>query len=128
MTEYFAVLGDNDRRGPFASMHEPVELLKQASRDRGDTEEQAQHFFLNQSAVEEVVTVDGKTECFRLGWLAREKAGRDEESSSEDLTDIRSHDEIDLNREYNLADAHFNITARKAIEVNEGGLVDPKVP
>ena len=38
------------------------------------------------------MTVDGKAECFRLGWLAREKAGRDEESSPQDLTDIVSQD------------------------------------
>ncbi len=128
MKEYFAVLDGNDRRGPFVSMREPVEILKQTSRDRDYTEEQAQHFFLNESAVEQVETVGGNEECFRMGWLAREKAGRAEESSPEDSVETLSHDEIDRNRERALADAHFTVTSRKAAEVNEGGLVDPKVP
>jgi len=36
--------------------------------------------------------------------------------------------EIDRRQENELADAHFTVTSRKADEVNEGGLVDPKVP
>jgi hypothetical protein len=52
MTEYFAVLDDFDRRGPFSTMREPVALIKQASKDLGHTEKEAPQFFLYQSAVE----------------------------------------------------------------------------
>jgi len=128
MKEYFAVVDVLDRRGPFDSASESVELIKQTSRDRGHTDEQGQYYFLYQSAVEKVETVDGKRECFRLGWLAREKAGREEELSPENSAEILSDDEIARRREDDLANAHFTVTARKAIEVNEGGLVDPKVP
>jgi hypothetical protein len=78
--------------------------------------------------VEQVDTVGGNQKCFRLGSLAREKAGRDEESSPEDSVETLSLEEIDRNRERALADAHFTVTSRKAAEVNEGGLVDPEVP
>ncbi len=128
MTEYFAVLDDNDRRGPFESMNEPVEILKKASRDRGYTDAQAQNFFLHQSAVEQVDTVGDKKECFRLGWLAREESGRDQELPPEKSAESLSDDQILRKREDNLADTHFTVTARKAAEVNEGGLVDPQVP
>ncbi len=128
MTEYFAVLDDHDRRGPFESIHEPVEILKQTSRDRGYTDAQAQNFFLHQSAVEQVDTVGDKKECFRLGWLAREESGRHHELPPESSEGILTHNEIARNREDDLADARFTVTARKAAEVNEGGLVDPKVP
>ena len=128
MTEYFAVLDDHDRRGPFQSMHEPVELLKQTSRDRGYTEEQAQNFFLHQSAVEQVDTIGDKTECFRLGWQAREKSGMNEELPPDGTVEIYDDAEILRIREDNLADAHFTVTARKAAEDNEGGLIDPQVP
>ena len=128
MTEYFAVLDDHDRLGPFESMHEPVEILKQTSRDRGYTDEQAQHFFLHHSAVEQVDTIGDKSECFRLGWLAREKSGMSEELPPENPAEIRSEDEILRVRADDLADAHFTVTARKADEVNKGGLVDPRTP
>ena len=48
--------------------------------------------------------------------------------SPKNSMDILSHDEIDRNREDDMTDAHFTMTARKAAEVNEGVLVDPKVP
>ena len=54
MIHYFAVIHDDDRWGPFESMHEPMALLSQTSRDRGHTEEQAENFFFHQSAVEQV--------------------------------------------------------------------------
>jgi hypothetical protein len=54
MTKYFAVIHDDDRWGPFDSIHEPMALLNQTSRDRGHTDEQSHDFFLNQSAVEAV--------------------------------------------------------------------------
>jgi len=128
MIEYFAVLDDNDRRGPFESMNEPVEILKKTSSDRGYTDAQAQNFFLHHSAVEQVDTVGGKTECFRLGWLAREESGRNEKLPPENSIEILSIDELLRVREDALADTHFTVTARKAAEVNEGGLVDPQVP
>jgi hypothetical protein len=77
MTQYFAVIDEADRRGPFDSVDEPVTLLKSTSRSRGHTDAEAHHFFLYESAVEQVVTIDGKVECIVLGWLAREKAGID---------------------------------------------------
>jgi hypothetical protein len=128
MTEYFAVIDDDDRRGPFDTLHEPVALLKQASRDRGHTDEQANHFFLHQSAVEQVDTVGGKVECFSLGWRAREQSGRGGELSSENSVEILSRDEIIRENESALAEAHFTVAIRKAAEVNEGGLVDANVP
>ena len=48
--------------------------------------------------------------------------------SPKNSVEILSHDEIDRNREDDMTDAHFTVTARKAAEVNEGGLVDPQVP
>ena len=36
--------------------------------------------------------------------------------------------EIDRKREDKLVDSQFTVAARKAAEVNEGGLVDPEVP
>jgi hypothetical protein len=75
MTEYFAVLDDNDRRGSFDSIGESVSLLNETSRVRGHKDEQAYNFILHQSSVECVETVDGKVECSRVGWQAREKAG-----------------------------------------------------
>ncbi len=128
MTEYFAMIGDDDRRGPFDTMHEPVALLKQASRDRGHTDEQANHFFLHESAVEQMDTVGGKVECFSLGWRAREQSGRDEELASEHSVEILSRDEIVRESERVRAEAHFTVPVRKAAEVNEGGLVDANVP
>jgi len=54
MTKYFAVINDDDRYGPFDSLHEPLALLNQNSRDRDHTDEQSLDFFLNRSAVEAV--------------------------------------------------------------------------
>ncbi len=127
MTEYFAVLDDYDRRGPFDNMEEPVALIKQASKDLGHTEEQARRFFLYQTAVEQVDVVDGKTECFCLGWQAREESGRERLAENEPV-DALSCDQVIRTRENNLAEIHFTLTARKAAEVNEGGLVDPMSP
>ena len=127
MTEYFAVLDDFDRRGPFETMREPVALIKQASKALGHTDEQAQHFFLHQSALERVDTVDGKQECFRVGWQARERSGR-EELTTDESEEISSCDKVHRKMEDDLAEEHFTLTARKAAEVNEGGLVDPMLP
>jgi len=75
-SQYFAILDEGDRRGPFHSMMEPVALLKQISRDRGHTQAQARDFFHFQSAVEQVETLNGEEKCFRVGWLDRERTGR----------------------------------------------------
>ena len=123
MTEYFAVTDDDDRRGPFDTMEEPVALLKENSRARGHTREQARHFFLYQSAVEQEDSVDGKVECFRLGWLAREESGA-KELSPEESVEILSHEQIARKWEDDQAEAHFTLATRKDAEVNEGGLVD----
>jgi hypothetical protein len=74
MAQYFAVF-DGGRQGPFHSVEEPIALLKRISKERSHTLDQAQHFFLHDSAVEQVETVDGKPECLRLGWVAREEWG-----------------------------------------------------
>jgi hypothetical protein len=50
------------------------------------------------------------------------------EPAAEKPAENLSHHEIDRPREDKLADAQFTLTARKAAEVNEGGLVDPQVP
>jgi hypothetical protein len=127
MIEYFAVIDDDDRWGPFDTMQEPVALLKQSSRDRGYTHEQANQFFLHQSALEQVNTVDGKVESFTLGSLAQAEFGR-EELPSKNLMKTLSCDEGARESENNRAEAHFTVTVRKAAEVNEGGLVDANVP
>ena len=126
MTQYFAVLDDFDRRGPFDNMQEPVALIKQASKDLRHTPEQAEQFFLHQTAVEQVDIVNGKPECFRLGWQAREASGVEEAGA--ESQDNLSPDENIRKREDCLAEEHFTVTARKAAEVNEGGLVDPMLP
>jgi hypothetical protein len=74
MTQYFAVLENEDRRGPFDTIGEACRLLKRISRDRGHTPDQALQFFLHTSAVEQVDTLHGKPECFQPGWLAEEKS------------------------------------------------------
>jgi hypothetical protein len=74
MVQFFAVLDGYDRRGPFNAMEEAIRVIKQTSNARGYTEEEAHEFFLHGSAVEQVETVNGKTERFFLGWLARENS------------------------------------------------------
>jgi hypothetical protein len=51
MSQYFAVIHDDDRWGPFDSIHEPLALLNQSSRDRNHSDEQAYDFFTNGSAI-----------------------------------------------------------------------------
>jgi hypothetical protein len=78
-TAYFAVIDDEkQRRGPFATMQEASAILKEASRIRGYTDEIARHFFLYESSVVAVQIVNGQTESFNVGWLAREESGREE--------------------------------------------------
>ena len=67
MIQCFAVIDDSDRRGPFDSADETVTLIKEVSRSRGHTHEEAHHSFLYESAVEQVATIDGKVECVLLG-------------------------------------------------------------
>ena len=127
MTEYFAVIDDDNRRGPFDTIREPVALLKANSKARGHTDEQARHFFLHESSVQQVETVDGKVDCFCLGWLGHEETGW-ETQAAEPLVDSFSYEETSREREDNRAEAHFTMAVRKATEVNEGGLVDANVP
>jgi hypothetical protein len=65
MIQYFVTIHDDDCWGPFDSLREPMALLNQTSRDRGHTDEQAQHFFLHQSTVESVET-GGSDACNQL--------------------------------------------------------------
>jgi hypothetical protein len=127
MTQYYAVLDDFDRRGPFDTLQEPVDLIRKASKDLGHTKGEAQHFFLYQTAVEKVDFVNGKRECFRLGWQAREASGVEEEATDESQGTF-SRDEVMRENEDWRAEEHFTVTARKAAEVNEGGLVNPMSP
>ncbi len=68
MTRYFAVL-DNKRHGPFDSIGKACRLIKQVSRDRGDTPEEAQQFFLRDSAVEQTDTLN--SDLFTTGLASR---------------------------------------------------------
>ncbi len=71
MTQYFAVIEGDGRHGPFASISAAHRLLKQVSRTRAHTDEDAHHFFLCEVALEQVDTSDGKTKRINLGWLER---------------------------------------------------------
>jgi hypothetical protein len=76
MTEYFAVIDDDGvRRGPFPSIGAASRFLKEASADRGYTEEEARQFFLHDSAIVMVETVNGQVDFINVSWLAREEAG-----------------------------------------------------
>jgi len=86
MTEYFAVIDDEGRTGPFRTMQEAAAILEDASVARGHTDEEARNFFLDESSVVKVQIVDGKMEFFNLGWLAREEFRMQEPSSA--ITDI----------------------------------------
>lgn len=79
ITEYFAVINADDRRGPFNSMLQAGSLLKEVSQDRGHTDEQARHFFIHESAVEMLKTVDGNAERVRLIWMGRKESERKEQ-------------------------------------------------
>ena len=81
MTRYFAVLDNKERWGPFDTIGEACRHLKQAARERGYTPEQAEQFFLHDSAVEQVDTDNGIPDCFQVAWLAREQSGRMESAS-----------------------------------------------
>ena len=50
------------------------------------------------------------------------------ESLPEKTKGDSSRQEIDRPEEDKLAESHFTVTARKAAEVNEGGVVDPQAP
>ncbi len=73
MTQYFVVIADCPRSGPFYSIGDACRHLKQSSNDRGHTDEEAHHFFHFESAVEQVETVDGKVERFHVGWIKPQK-------------------------------------------------------
>lgn len=79
-----------------------------------------QTLFLHPTSKKDVTEMD---EVMNLRhFLERSESGL--EKSAANL----SHDEIDRAKEDELADSQFTETARKAAEVNEGGLVDPRVP
>jgi hypothetical protein len=77
MTEFYAVIDDQGRTGPFTTMHEAASVLKEASKVRGHTDEEAQRFFLHESSVVEVDNLNGGQEFFNVGWQAREESGRE---------------------------------------------------
>lgn len=82
MTEYFAVIDDDGlRRGPFETMDEATQFLKEIAMDRGYTDEQAEQLFLHGSAVVKVETRNGKVAFFNLGWPAREESARQDAPS-----------------------------------------------
>lgn len=77
MIEYFAVIdADGFRRGPFQTIGEASRFLKNISSDRRYTDDEARQFFLYDSAVVMVETVNGRVDFINVGWLAREKSGR----------------------------------------------------
>jgi hypothetical protein len=77
MTEYFAVTDDDGvRSGPFHTIGNASRFLKKVASDRGYSDEEAREFFLRDSAVVMVETVNGKVDFTNVGWLAREKSGR----------------------------------------------------
>jgi hypothetical protein len=84
MIEYYAVIDDLGRKGPFTTMLEASSVLKDASKARGHTDEEAIHFFLHESSVVEVQNLNGQQEFFNLGWLAREQSGREDPLSETD--------------------------------------------
>ncbi len=59
--------------------------------------------------------------AFVWGGQARERSGREELTTNES-EEVYSCDEIYRKREDYLAEEHFTLTARKAAEVNEGGV------
>jgi hypothetical protein len=84
MTEYFAIIDDETmRRGPFETISEASQFLKEIAIDRSFTDEEAHQFFLNDSAVVRVETVNGRLDFINIGWLAREKSGRQHAETEE---------------------------------------------
>jgi hypothetical protein len=69
------VLDGYCREGPFNSMLEAVMGLKQISEAWGHRDEEARHFFLRHSAIEQVETQKGRLECIRLSWLEQGESG-----------------------------------------------------
>jgi len=79
MTEYFAVIDEDGlRKGPFDTMEEATQFLKEIAMDRGYTDEQAEQLFLHGSAVVKVETSKGRLKFFNLGWRAREVSSNQE--------------------------------------------------
>jgi len=77
MTEYFAVIDEDAiRRGPFETMDEATQFLKEIAMDRGYTDEQAEQLYLHGSAVVKVETKNGNATFFHLGWPEREESAR----------------------------------------------------
>ena len=77
MTEYFAVIDEDGlRKGPFDTMEEATQFLKEIAMDRGYTDEQAEQLFLHGSAVVKVETSKGRLKFFNLSWPEREESAR----------------------------------------------------
>ena len=53
------MIHQDDRWGPFDSIHEPIALLNLASKDRGHTDAEAYDFFCHQSAIEQMEDGNG---------------------------------------------------------------------
>jgi len=79
MTEYFAVMDDDGLRwGPYKTMDEATQFLKEIATARGYTDEEADQLFLHRSAVVKVEINQGKVVFFNLGWPAREESASQE--------------------------------------------------
>jgi hypothetical protein len=75
MIEYFAVMdADGLRWGPFETVDEAAQFLKELVADRGSTAELADQLFLHESAVVKVETKNGKVVLYHLGWPPREES------------------------------------------------------
>jgi hypothetical protein len=75
--EYFAVMDeDGVRRGPFATMDEATRFLQDVALVRGYTDEQADQFFLRESAVVKVETTDGAVVFYNLNCPGREASAK----------------------------------------------------
>jgi hypothetical protein len=98
MTEFYAIIDDLRRDGPFTTMQGASAVLKKASRARGYTDEQARRFFLQESSVIKLQNLNGRQEIINVGWLAREESGR-EDLSAEAAEELDHVTELSLQKE-----------------------------
>jgi hypothetical protein len=78
LIEYFTVIDEDGlRAGPFETLEEATGFLRKFALNRGYTHEQADQFFLHESAVVKVQTSNGRSKFFNLGWKASEKQKRE---------------------------------------------------
>lgn len=78
-TAYLAIIHDDGHRMTFATLQEATAFLKRTSAARNHSKAEAHHFFLHESSVLKMETLHGWSDCFNIGWLAREEAGRTSE-------------------------------------------------